>query len=253
MNPKLMPPRFWSLPRAAFFIAAGLFFTAITLSTASSRAGRSSLMSTSPRPAASLIVADKGKLRILVNGQQVGKEEFEISPSGSNWVAKGTAEIQSAQGNSHVNGTLELMPDGTPLHYQWSTDAPKKASAVIAFNGPKADIELHLEGARPYNQQFTFNSPLVIILDNNLYHQYAILGRIYDWDKKGAQTFSVLVPQENTPGSITVESLGKQPVGSGQLEELRVKTEDNEIDAFFDGPKLMRLVAPAANAEIVRE
>ena len=253
MNPKLMFPRCWFVPRAAFFMAPVLFAAFIILSTAPSHAGRSSFTIDPARPAASLIVADKGKLRILVNSQQVGKEEFEISPSGSNWVAKGTAEIQSPQGNSHVTGALELMPDGTPIHYQWSTDAPKKASAVIAFNGPKADIELHLEGARPYNQQFTFNSPLVIILDNNLYHQYAILGRIYDWDKKGAQTFSVLVPQENTPGSITVESLGKQSVGGAQLDELRVKTEDNEIDVFFDGPKLMRLVAPAANAEIVRE
>jgi hypothetical protein len=67
------------------------------------------------------------------------------------------------------------------------------------------------------------------------------------------QSFSVLVPQEITPGSITVESVGKQDVGGASLEELRVKTEDNEIDAFFDGPKLMRLLAPSANAEIIRE
>jgi hypothetical protein len=30
-------------------------------------------------------VADKGKFRIMVSGQQVGKEEFEIGPSGSDW------------------------------------------------------------------------------------------------------------------------------------------------------------------------
>jgi len=34
---------------------------------------------------------------------------------------------------------------------------------------------------------------------------------------------------------------------------LRVRTEDNEIDLYLDGQKLMRLVAPAANAEIVRD
>jgi hypothetical protein len=110
-----------------------------------------------------------------------------------------------------------------------------------------------LQGARPYNQKFTFNSPRIVVLDNNLYHQYAILFRLYDWDKKGVQSFSVLVPQEVTPGTITVESLGKQDVGGASLEELRVKTEDNEIDAFFDGPKLMRILAPSANAEIIRE
>ncbi len=237
LNPKFS--RFSLLRRAAFLTPAAMLAT-IALAI--------------PRPASGPgFVADKGKFRIMVSGQQVGKEEFEIGPSGSDWVAQGTSEIQGPQGSSHVNGTLRVTADGTPIKYQWSTEGAKKASAVITFNGPKADIELRVEGARPYNQQFTFGSPRVVVLDNNLYHQYAILGRLYDWDKKGVQTFSVLVPQEITPGSITVESLGKQSVAGTQLDQLRIKTEDNEIDAFFDGPKLMRLIAPTANAEIIRE
>jgi hypothetical protein len=50
-----------------------------------------------------------------------------------------------------------------------------------------------------------------------------------------------------------VDSLGKQDVDGKKVEELRVKTEDNEIDLYLDGPKLMRLVAPAANAEVIRD
>jgi hypothetical protein len=91
------------------------------------------------------------------------------------------------------------------------------------------------------------------VLDNNLYHQYALLARLYEWDKKGAQTFSVLVPQEMTPGTVTVDSMGDQELSGKKVQELRVRTEDNEIDLFLDGPKLMRVVAPAANAEIIRE
>ena len=63
----------------------------------------------------------------------------------------------------------------------------------------------------------------------------------------------MLVPQELTPGTVTVDSMGEQVVDGKKLEELRVKTEDNEIDLFLDGPKLVRIVAPASNAEIVRE
>ena len=39
----------------------------------------------------SLFTPDKGNFRILVNGQQMGKEEFDISQSGGDWVAKGTS------------------------------------------------------------------------------------------------------------------------------------------------------------------
>ena len=201
----------------------------------------------------SLFTPEKGGFRILVNGQQVGKEEFEIGQSDGDWVAKGSSEIQTADGTTHVSGTLQLHPDGTPVSYEWSTQGAKKAGASVSFNGPVATIELRLEGRRPFTQQFTFSSPQIAVLDNNLYYQYVVLARLYDREKKGVQTFSVLVPQELTPGSLTVESLGEQNAGGGKrLEELVVKTEDLEVDLYLDGEKLMRIVAPSNNAEIDR-
>lgn len=199
------------------------------------------------------IVADKGKFKILVNGQAMGKENFEISSVGGNWLAHGNSEIQTPQGVTKVTGSLTLEPTGEPVHYDWSTEGTKKASAAISFSASVATAELHLEGARPYTQQFTFSSPMIVVLDDNLYHQYEILAGFYDMEKKGPQTFAVLVPQELTPGNVVVEALGKQEVEGKKLEELRVKTEDNEIDLYVEGSKLIRLVAPAANAEVIRE
>ena len=199
------------------------------------------------------LVADKGKFRIMASGQAVGKEEFEIGPNGGNWTAHGNSELQTPQGVMKVNGTLNFHPDGSPIHYDWATQGVKKASSTIAFSGTGASLELRMEGARPFAQDFTFSTPLVVVLDNNLYHQYELLARLFDHDTKGPQTFTVLVPQEMTPGSVTVDSMGRQESGGKQLEELRVRTEDNEIDLFLDGPKLMRLVAPSANAEVIRE
>jgi hypothetical protein len=239
-------------PLAVLLGAAAILLVAIVPSHA--RAGLLAADSPAAQKTGPAFSPDKGKLRILVNGQEVGKEEFEIGPGGGGWVAHGTAQIQTPQGSSHVSGTLNIRASGAPVRYEWSSEGAKKASATVAFSGSSANIDLRLEGARPYTQQFTFNSPIVVVLDDNLYHQYAILAHLYDWNKKGAQSFSVLVPQEMTPGTISVESLGKQPgAGGAEFEELRVKTEDNEIDVFLDGPKLMRLVAPSANAEIVRE
>ena len=196
---------------------------------------------------------DKGKFKILVAGHSVGSEEFDLASNGSNWVAHGVTEIQSAQGATHVTGTLTFRPDGIPVRYEWATDGAKKASAVVGFDGPTATIELHLSNSKPFTQQFTFTSPHIAILDDNLYDQYAVLAQMYDWQKKGVQNFSVLVPQELTPGPVTVESLGKQDAGGKSLEELRVKTSDNEIDLFLDGSRLDRIIVPSANAEIVRE
>ena len=38
-----------------------------------------------------------------------------------------------------------------------------------------------------------------------------------------------------------------------KLEELQVKTEDLELDLYLENQRLVRIVAPNANAEIVRE
>jgi hypothetical protein len=204
-------------------------------------------------PAPANLALDKGRFRIMSGGQQVGKEEFEIAPSGGNWVARGTTEVKSGSVVDRVTGTLEMRADGSPVRYEWSTQGTKKAASTITFNGPTAMIDLRVEGARPFTQQFTFNSPLIVVLDNNLYHQYAVLARLYDWNKKGSQTFSVLVPQEMTPGSVTVESLGAKDVGGKKMDELQVKTEDLELDLYLENQRLERIDAPNANAEIIRE
>jgi hypothetical protein len=207
-----------------------------------------------PRPATTpLFVPDKGNFRIMVNGQPVGKEAFEINPDGGNWVARGNSEIQTPEGTTRVSGTLAFRSDGNPMHYQWAVEGKKKASATIDFTSLTATIELRLEDAKPYTQQFTFSTSPIAVLDNNLYHQYAILARLYDREKKGPQTFSVLVPQELTPGTITVDSLGTEEVGGKKLEKLSAKTEDLEIDLYLDTGRLIRLVAPGNSAEIVRE
>ena len=93
----------------------------------------------------------------------------------------------------------------------------------------------------------------MVILDNNLYYQYAVLARLYDWNRKGTQTFAVLVPQELTPGRVTVESAGSHDASGTKLEELAVKTPDLEVDLFLDGQRLVRILSPSTNAEILRD
>lgn len=201
----------------------------------------------------SIFVADSGKFKIMVNGVQAGQETFDIGPHGDGWVAHGRTEIQTAKGVTHVRGDLELNPDGTPVRYQWSMDRPKKATATITFKGSVATIDLHVEGTKPYLQTFTFASPNIAILDNNMYDQFAILAQLYNWQKKGQQTFPVLIPQELTPGSVTLNSLGEQESNGKKLKELQVTTADLEVDLFLDGKKLVRIVSPSTNAEIDRE
>ncbi|OLB84110.1 MAG: hypothetical protein AUI12_14455 [Acidobacteria bacterium 13_2_20CM_2_57_6] len=202
-----------------------------------------------------VFVQDKGKLTIKLGGQTVGHEEFEIAPSGGGWLAKGLAEIKPPEGgSSKVSGSLTLQADGAPISYDWSSQAEKTNGAHILFANGVARITLEMQGARPFQQDLTFNTPLIAVLDNNLYHQYGVLARIYDWSRRGAQTFPVLIPQELTPGTITVQSTGSASADGKTYEGLKVNTSDLEILLLLDGNhRLMRLEVPDAKVSVVRE
>jgi phage baseplate assembly protein gpV len=202
-----------------------------------------------------VFVPDKGKLRIELSGQTVGHEEFEISPSGNGWLAKGTSEIKAAGAPStKITGSLVLQSDGAPISYDWTSQAEKTNGANVLFANGVAKITLQMQGARPFEQDLSFGAPLIAVLDNNLYHQYAVLARIYDWNKRGAQTFPVLIPQDLTPGTITVESSGTASSGGKSYEGLKVTTSDIEVLLLLDSThRLMRLEVPAANVAVIRE
>jgi hypothetical protein len=203
----------------------------------------------------SVFAADKGKFNILLDGASIGREEFEIEPSGGNWIAKGSTSMKTPDGkSSKVAGTLTLQPDGAPLSYDWAAQTDKNNSAHILFVNGVAKTTLQMQGAAPYNQDNSFGSPLIAVLDNNLYHQFELLAHIYDWNKKGAQTFPVLIPQELTPGTIAVEFTGAASAGGKSYEGLKATTSDIEILLYLDSAhRLIRLEVPSAKVAVVRE
>lgn len=211
----------------------------------------------SPLPAAnSGFTPDKGKFRILQQGNEVGTEEFDLEPAGNAWVMNDQTIIRvPGSAETHTTGQLRISADGTPQHYAWSSQGDKKASGTVEFDSGTAKTSVSISGAKgPAQQDFKFSSPRLVILDNNLYDQYTVLGRMYDWSAKGTQSFPVLIPQDATPGSIDVESLGTKTVEGANLQALRVHSADLEIQLFFDAKlRLVRVEVPAAQVVIARQ
>ncbi len=214
----------------------------------------SSLAAQSQKKAA-LFAPDKGKFTIQLDGQTVGHEEFEIAPSPGGWAAQGTTNLKTADTPAtRVTGALTLQPDGAPISYEWTSQAEKTNGARILFANGVAKITLQMQGARPFEQDMTFNTPIIAVLDNNLYYQYGVLARVYDWSKQGTQTLPVLIPQELTPGSVNVDATGSVTAKGKSYDGLRVTTSDLEVLLFLDSNhRLMRLEVPAAKVAVFRD
>jgi hypothetical protein len=208
-----------------------------------------------PTTSPSVFAQDKGKFNIQLDGRTVGREEFEIAPSGGGWAAHSTTDIKPPDSvSTRVTGTLTLQADGVPVSYEWTSRAEKTNGAHIVFANGVAKITLEMQGAHPYEEHMSFGTPLIAVLDDNLYYQYAVLARVYDWSKRGAQSLPVLIPQELTPGSITVESTGSATANGKSYEGLRVATSDLEVLLYLDSNhRLMRLEVPSAKVAVIRE
>lgn len=207
------------------------------------------------KAAPGVFVQDKGKFTIKLAGQTVGHEEFDIAPAEGGWLAKGTSDIKPPQGTpSKVTGSLTLQADGSPISYDWSAQSDKTNGAHILFANGIARITLEMQGARPFQQDLSFNNPLIVVLDNNLYYQYAVLARIYDWAKGGEQVFPVLIPQDLTPGTVRVISTGSASADGKSYEGLKVNSSDLEIQLLLDNNhRLIRLEVPEAKVSVIRD
>jgi hypothetical protein len=202
-----------------------------------------------------LFSQDKGKFTIQLDGRTVGHEDFEISPNSGGWSAQETTELKVPDAPAtKVTGTLTLQADGAPVAYQWTSYAEKTNGANIVFSNGTAKITLQMQGARPFEQEMTFGTSHIAVLDNNLYYQYAVLARIYDWSKRAPQNLPVLIPQELTPGSVTVESTGSITAYGKSFEGLRVTSSDLEVILYLDSThRLMRLEVPSAKVSVSRD
>jgi len=153
-----------------------------------------------------------------------------------------------------ATGQLKLGADGTPIRYDWSAEAQKKATGSVDFVSGTAKCTADVGMPSLLRKDFVFTSPRIAVLDNNLYYQFGVLARVYDWKARGKQTFPVVIPQDMVPGTISVESLGMQQGGNGKFEALRVSSPDLEIMVYLDGNhRMMRLEVPFSNVIIERE
>ncbi|OFV79656.1 MAG: hypothetical protein A3B65_02475 [Acidobacteria bacterium RIFCSPHIGHO2_02_FULL_67_57] len=200
----------------------------------------------------------EGQLRILADGQLIGRERYQITRTATEIQANGEVDLEIEGQKVRQTSRLLLGADLAPRSYEWKTETPKTAWVRIEFAGAVATVRYLPPDAKEDQQVFTFDTPRVALLDNNFFHQYLLLAELYDYQAGGAQTVKVFVPQAVQPGEVRLELRGVETLeveGQPQpVRQLAITTEDNEVLLWVtESGRFVRLRAPQMNVEVVPE
>lgn len=210
--------------------------------------------------AATLAAAEtqKGRLRILQNGQPIGSEQYEIAGTGTEIQARSTVTLTAGGQGVRQSSSLLLTAGLAPRSYEWKMEEPEGKWCRVAFAEGQATIRFLRPDGKEEVQVFDFKTERVAVLDINFFHHYLFLVRLYDFAQGGPQSIQVFIPQSVQPGVVTVELRGVTPQtveGRAQpVRQLSITTVDNQLNLWVtESGRFVRLQVPGANVEVVPE
>jgi hypothetical protein len=213
---------------------------------------------------------DSGSFGVFLNGQRVATETFSVQQGGGGSTVASQVKADSG-GDLGQKSELKMSAGGDLIRYEWHDLAGNKAELSVAPNNEF--LMEHIStgpGEKPAEQPFMMPVS-TMVLDNNSFVQrelllWRFLGSACKQEKgqmqcpTNAASFGVLVPQERTSMSVSLQVMGKETVKikgvDRSLLKVALKQESGDWMLYVDDQdqfKLMRILVLGNNTEIVRD
>jgi len=197
----------------------------------------------------------KGELRILYRGEEIGREAFEISGTATELHARSDITYRIDANTMRQTTDLLLGGDGVPRRYEWKLEEPRQSWLRMEFEAGRATVSFPRDDGKDEQQVYDFDGR-VALLDINVFHHFLLLARLYDFAQGGPQTISIFVPQSVQPGSVTLELQGVETMtvdGAPQpVRRFSILSEDNELQLWVtETGRFVRLAVPQAEVEVL--
>ncbi len=124
-----------------------------------------------PAATASVFVPDRENSESCSTEMPLAARSLKFrSPVRRGWHAGPPAPTCPAEQTSRPQASSGLSPDGAPIRYDWSAQLEKKATGKVDFADGTGKCSIDLGAASPILKDFKFDTPLIAVLDNNLYY-----------------------------------------------------------------------------------
>ncbi len=215
------------------------------------------------KTAPSNTVVDAGTFGVFVNGNRIATETFNVQQTAEG--SKTTSELKVTDGSRPpVNSAWQLTSTGDLRHYEWNDGKDKTTvdpgdqllhQQIVLSTNPKPIMrEYILPVSTPILDDYTFVQREVLTW------RFLATGcqqEAQGLSCKAPSQYGVLVPHQQVSLAITIEFKGMENVTlKGQQKQMGrfdLKAQNMEWQMWMDGVKLMRILIPSDNTEIVRD
>jgi len=214
-------------------------------------------------------LVDSGAFGIFRQGRRIGTETFTIHQGTD--VSVTSAELKIEDGNDRASQSSELRvaSNGDLRHYEWKESSPEKAQATVDYSDQFLVEQITPPGSKLQQRAFLL-PPSTVILDDFFTHREILLWRYLASfcgaaiNAKGCNLqpgqFGVFIPRQQLSTTVALKYEGKDKVmfhgAERELDHFTLQSEDAVWNLWVESAypfKLLRILVPAENVEVVRD
>jgi len=216
-------------------------------------------------------LVDSGSFGIFRQGRRIGSETFTIHQKADASVVAVQLKIDNGNDKASQTSELRIASNGDLRHYEWKELSPEKAQATVDYNDQFLVEHVTVTpGSKPRERAFML-PPSTVILDDFFTHREVLLWRYLasfcgaTLSPRGCKLqpgkFGVFMPRQQDSGIVTLNYEGKDKVtfrgSQRELDRFSLQPEDGAAWTLWMESsypfKLLRIVVPAENVEVLRD
>jgi len=182
-----------------------------------------------------------------------------------------SAELKIEDGNDRASQSSELRvaSNGELRHYEWKESSPEKAQATVDYNDQFLVERITPAGSKSQQRAFLL-PPSTVILDDFFTHREILLWRYLasfcgaTINAQGCNLqpgkFGVFIPRQQISTTVALKYEGKDKVmfhgAERELDHFTLQSDDAVWNLWVESAypfKLLRILVPAENVEVVRD
>jgi len=213
---------------------------------------------------------DSGSFGIFRQGRRIGTETFSIQQRSEASVITAQLKIEDGNDKASQSSELQVTSNGNLRHYEWKELSPEKAQATVDYSDQFLVEHITVApGAKPQERAFML-PPSTVILDDFFTHREILLWRYMatfcgaavgpQGCKMQPTKFGVFIPREQTSSIVTLSYEGTDKVmfhgAERELNRFTLQSDDAAWNLWVEGSspfKLLRILVPSENVEVVRD